>query len=178
VLLDSELAVLGEFLAQTHDMHATTSSTDIRSLRSALHREHVKLDALFDQLLAALDADATDDAANLWSEFDTELRAHLAFEEGTILPAFSRAHPSEAAQIRREHTQIRDALLELGIDVDLHAARADMVGRFIELLRRHVAREDSLMYRWSDENLEPAVRSTVLERLLVRLKMMPPTGSS
>jgi hemerythrin-like domain-containing protein len=142
-----------------------------------LSREHTQLDALFEQLLAALRADATEDTAKLWSAFDSELSAHLALEEESILPAFGRAHPTEAAEIRNEHAQIRAALLELGVDVDLHAARADRVARFIALLRRHAAREDELMYRWSEGHLERHERSTVLERLLGRLKMMPPGGS-
>lgn len=89
-----------------------------------------------------------------------------------MLPAFGRMHPS-AADIRNEHAQIRDALIELGVDVDLHAARADMVARFVALLRRHAAREEALTSRWSEEHLEPHVRSTILERLLGRLKMTP-----
>jgi hemerythrin-like domain-containing protein len=154
-------------------MPATTRASDPQSLRSLLLREHAELDSLFEQLLEALRADATEDTAKLWSAFDGELRAHLALEEEAILPAFSRAHPIDAADIRDEHAQIRAALLELGVSVDLHAARADMVARFIALLRRHAAREDELMYRWSEQHLEPHVRSTVLERLLGRLKMMP-----
>jgi hemerythrin-like domain-containing protein len=154
-------------------MHATPHASNVRSLRSLLLREHAELDALFEHLLDALRADATEDTAKLWSAFDRELNAHLALEEESILPAFGRAHPIDAAEIRDEHAQIRAALLELGVGVDLHCARADMVSRFIALLRRHAAREDELMYRWSEEYLEPHVRSTVLERLLGRLKMMP-----
>lgn len=152
---------------------AQTPPSDVRSLRTLLLREHAELDALFDRLLAAVDADATSAAAKLWSEFDTQLRAHLELEEQCILPAFGRSHPSDAAEIQAEHAQIRAALLELGIGVDLHLARADMVARFIDLLRRHAAREDTSMYKWSDENLEPLERSTVLERLIGRLKLMP-----
>jgi hypothetical protein len=117
-------------------------------------------------------------ASRLWSEFDAALHAHLELEEETILQAFSRAHPAEAARLQNEHAQIRAALLELGVEVDLHAARADMVARFIELLRRHAAREDASMYRWSEEHLAHHVSSTVLDRLLGRLKMMPPGGAS
>lgn len=154
-------------------MQASKPLSDIQSLRGLLLREHTDLDALFDSLLAAFRADATEDTAKLWSAFDSQLRAHLALEEETILPAFGRAHPSAAAEIQDEHAQIRAALLELGVDVDLHVARADMVARFVALLRRHAAREDELMYRWSEEHLEPHVRSTVLERLLGRLKLTP-----
>jgi hemerythrin-like domain-containing protein len=84
-----------------------------------------------------------------WSRFERELSSHLDLEEHEILPAFARAHLAEAQGLRDEHTAIRAALTEMGVDLDLHCLRADRVEAFIQLLRAHARREDGLLYPWA-----------------------------
>ena len=154
-------------------MQESISASDTRSLRALLAREHVELDELFERLQAAVRADARDEAAALWSDFDTRLSAHMRLEEREILPWFAREYPTEAESILAEHAQIRSTLLELGVGVDLHFARAEVVDRFIALLRAHAQREDAALYAWTQAHLGARERANVLERLLVRLKQMP-----
>jgi hemerythrin-like domain-containing protein len=154
-------------------MHSSIMKTETQNLGSLLLREHYELAQLFEDLLNAVEANATEAAAKLWTGFDTRLRAHMELEEHLIVPAFGRAHPSEAAHVLEVHSQIRGTLLKLGMGIDLHLARADMVTRFVDLLREHAAHEDKLMYTWLDQHLDPHTRSAVLERVVGRLKVMP-----
>ena len=148
-------------------------SPDVPNLRTLLLREHTELNETFAALLVAVQADARVECAELWSEFDTRLHAHMQLEEELILPAFEREHPEQAARIRAEHATIRSTLLELGIGVDLHFARADVIERFVALLRAHAGGEDRELYAWSQEHLAPETQSSVLDRLLGRLRRMP-----
>ncbi|HKU39447.1 MAG TPA: hemerythrin domain-containing protein [Polyangiales bacterium] len=136
--------------------------------------EHAHLETIFNDLIAAANADARTESALLWTEFDSKLRAHMELEEQLILPAFAREHATEAAAILAEHEQIRSQLVNLGVGVDLHLVRADVIERFIALLRGHAAREDALLYAWTQAHL-PA--PDVLERLLERLHRMPKARS-
>ena len=149
------------------------TTPDVPSLRGLLSREHRELDQTFTALLAAVDADARVECARLWSEFDARLQAHMRLEEELILPAFAREYPQEAEQILAEHALIRSTLLELGIGVDLHFSRADVIERFIALLRSHAEREDRQLYRWSQECLADQAQATIIDRLLSRLQRMP-----
>jgi hypothetical protein len=70
-----------------------------------------------------------------------------------MIPRFERSYPQEAEQIRLEHKQIRDSLLQLGIDLDLHSLRADTSAVFIEFLRAHARREEGLVCKWAQARL-------------------------
>jgi hemerythrin-like domain-containing protein len=131
---------------------------DKRSLRQLLTLEHKRLDQLFEALLAALHADARDDAARLWGEFDAGLSAHMQLEEQHLFPVLSEAYPEEAAELRKEHDAIRTQLTQLGIGVDLHLTRAETVSAFVELLRKHARREDALAYQWAERELSAPSR--------------------
>jgi hemerythrin-like domain-containing protein len=122
-------------------------------LRGQLIRDHERLEQLFQDLRAAFDADAREDAARLWGELDRGLSAHMEFEERHVLPAFRSVGSSEVDALLREHDLIRRRLTELGIGVDLHTLRAEIVADFVALLRAHAHREDGLLYRWAEREL-------------------------
>jgi hemerythrin-like domain-containing protein len=128
-------------------------------LRGELIRDHARLDQLFAELRAAFDADARQDAARLWADLDRGLTAHMEFEERHVLPAFRAIDSLEVEGLLREHDLIRHRLTELGIGVDLHAVRAELVADFVALLRAHAHREDELLYRWAERELPPSARS-------------------
>lgn len=130
-------------------------------LRVTLREDHERLDKLFADLLAAFRADAREDAARLWNEFDMGLRHHMEIEERHIFPAFSNVNAPEAAALLGEHERIRARLLELGIGVDLHLTRDYQVEEFVRDLRFHAAREDALMYQWAQRELHTDVRSNL-----------------
>ena len=143
-------------------MRSTTAEAS--SLRTHMLREHLELEQTFAALLAAVDGDDRVQSAKLWSKFDARLQAHMQLEEDLILSAFEREHPREAVSIRREHVEIRRVLLELGVGVDLHLIRAEVVERFIALLRAHAAGEDLQFYLWLQEHLAEDVQMDLVER--------------
>lgn len=138
--------------------HALVETCAASDLGALLARDHAQLDARFRDLLAAFETDARDDVARLWNEFDSELRAHLLFEEEHLLPTFLDFNAPEALALLREHQSIRDKLLALGVGVDLHATRQEQVAAFVCALRAHAKREDALLYAWAATHVGPAER--------------------
>ena len=144
----------------THPERA--SSLRNAGLRGELSRDHERLDQLFSDLRAAFDADAREDAARLWGELDRGLSAHLEFEERHVLPAFRAVDSAEGDRLLREHDLIRHRLTELGVAVDLHTVRAEIVADFIALLRAHAHGEDDLLYRWAERELPASTQEKFL----------------
>ena len=98
----------------------------------------------------------------LWTQFDHELLSHMEAEERFVLPTFARVDAEEALSLLREHGVIRAQLLELGVAVDLHLARYTRALELVELLRAHAGREDNLLYRWADQNLDDSLVAAAL----------------
>ena len=140
----------------------------MESLRDRLTADHLRLDALFDDVLKRLALDDRDETRAAWGEFEKGLLAHLEAEEKFILPRFAKDHELEASVIRREHGAFRETLAELGVMVDLHAIRMNAANDFVRSLREHARREDALMYRWAQENLAQEARAEVLNSLRLR----------
>lgn len=118
-------------------------------------RHHGQLEQAFMTLVQAMQ---TEDPIRLraeWGAFEHHLLEHLNEEERDQLPTFARRHPEEARAILAEHEQIRTSLLELGVQVDLHILRDELVREFIERLRAHAAREERLFYRWIEAQKAP-----------------------
>lgn len=148
--------------------HRSTRPEDLRRLFT---RDHEQLDRLFRDLLAAFEADARLEAAQLWYVFEADLRAHMQLEEELLLPRFAEKHASEALALFREHDEIREKLLQLGVGVDLHATRYSQVEELVRMLRAHARREDELLYRWTDSHVtRNAERRGILERLATRFR--------
>lgn len=137
------------------------------SMRRFMAESHQHLSELFVRVLAAASANAPD-LRELWDELDHGLLAHMEAEERFVLPRLARAHPDEAVEILREHGRIREQLLELGVAVDLHAIRLEQSRAFIETLRGHAEREDRLLYRWADEQIERGVIEAAHQHLVAR----------
>lgn len=146
--------------------HATSTRTE-PTLYHLLTESHRHLEALFGRLLAALDANAPD-VREMWNELDHGLLAHMEAEERFVLPAFARVHREDAVALLREHGKIREQLLELGVAVDLHHIRVEQSRAFIEALRGHAERESKLLYRWTDEHLDPTLVERARRHLAAR----------
>jgi len=149
-------------------MSATAPATrSEESLYTFMTKNHAQLETMFQGLLDAMAVGAPD-AAKLWTELDHGLLAHLEAEERYVLPAFARIDRAAAREILREHGQIREQLLELGVAMDLHALRFAPSQEFIRLLRSHAAREDALLYQWADTRLEEHLRAATRRHTLAR----------
>jgi hypothetical protein len=148
------------------EQHRASTTATNGDLRELLGREHAHLDRLFRDLLYAFEADARMEVGRLWNQFDAELRTHMTLEEEHLLPQFLEFNAPEAAALLREHDQLRDKLLKLGVGVDLHLTRFTQVDEFVAQLRAHAKREDALMYRWAQElTKDSGLRRTLLQRL-------------
>jgi hypothetical protein len=123
-----------------------------------LGRAHERLDRLFEDALAALEAGASEEAGRRWSEFDADLTVHLDLEEHLFLPAFAMSEPRAARALSEEHEQLRARLLELSVGIDLRYVQPEAVAHFVHLMRCHARREEALMYRWLEQDLADNVR--------------------
>jgi hemerythrin-like domain-containing protein len=143
-------------------------------LRILLVRDHERLERLFVKLLDAFREGDPADLRAMWSRFETGLSAHLAAEERYLMPLFARVEPGEAAALLAEHGGFRRKLNDLGVGVDLHAVKLDVAQEFVEALRAHAHREDRLLYRWAERELEQSGQEAV-ERELGGSVQEPPT---
>ena len=82
-----------------------------------------------------------------WGAFEQQLLRHFE-EEERELARFAREHPDEARAIREQHEQLRTAMIELGVMLDLHLMRAELVNEFLDRLRAHAAEENRVLYPW------------------------------
>lgn len=137
-----------------------------------LHDHHLALERLFKRLVEAVRANASQDVASLWTEFDAGLRQHFAFEETLLIPKLHEVDPVEADALVAEHRELERMLGEFAVQVDLHLLRAEVVEAFIRTLREHAAREDRLFYPWIDRQIadpEQAGLRARVEQQLARL---------
>lgn len=139
------------------------------SIREKLSADHVRLEGLFEDTLRRFALDDPDETRAAWGAFERGLATHLDAEEKLILPAFACAHPVEAAAIGGEHDKIRARLLELGIAVDLHTVRMTAARAFVRELGEHAYREDALMYRWAEKNLEETFCAVLVRGMGIRV---------
>lgn len=130
-------------------------SSSFYNYQLRLHRHH---EDLLGRLVDAV-ACRSADARRIWDELEDSLRSHMEAEERYVLPSFARTDRDEALALVRDHNRIREQLLEIGIAIDLH--EAGPATRFVQLLRDHAAREDKLLYRWADRELDPKLAERV-----------------
>ena len=135
------------------------------TIREVFRQDHVRLDALFEELLNRVHVDDRNAIRETWTAFEEGLLAHMRAEERDMIPIFQRHDPAEAAEIVAEHAKVRSLLAELGVMLDIHALREERVEVLIALLRAHAAREDASLYKWADSELPYAPKASIVERL-------------
>jgi hemerythrin superfamily protein len=133
------------------------STNPLRSvtIRDRFVADHRRIDALLERLIDAFGANDSEEIGRLWSQLEPGLLGHLEAEEKYMLPAFANVAPEESAGLAREHEHFRLRLSELGAALDLHLVRLDTARAFADELRDHARKEDGLLYRWADTNLDP-----------------------
>ena len=135
------------------------------TLCAYMMRSHEHLRDVATRLLAAVQANARADATTLWNELEHKLLSHMEAEERFVFPSFAHVDYNEARELLDEHGLIRQNLLELGVAVDLHYIRYARSQEFVDLLLRHAAREERLLYGWADDRLSPDAVQAVKERV-------------
>lgn len=142
----------------------TASATELdTSLYTYMVRDHASLDALYERVLEAMSG-AAPQLEELWTEFDHHLRSHMEAEERFVIPALAKVDRLSALMVLREHGQIREEMLELGVACNLHELRLARSRELVEQLRSHAARETSLLYRWADKHLDLKALTATMAR--------------
>lgn len=96
--------------------------------------------------------------------FESAVLDHLAAEEALILPAYAESAPADARAIRNDHAWLRQKLFQVGIEVELHLARAQTVRELIDQLHAHATREDASMYPWAQMHLPLSTKRLLFVR--------------
>jgi len=115
--------------------------------------EHQHVDTLLSRVWLALRGDDTREVVLSWRDLESQLNAHMRYEERELLPRFAEAHPAEAAALQAEHDELRRLMADLAVETELHATRADLAERLLDRLRAHARREDALLYPWASTHV-------------------------
>jgi hemerythrin-like domain-containing protein len=127
--------------------------------------DHAQLEQLFQAVLGCMRGGDPERIRAAWLELDRALERHLRAEEELILPHFAREFPESAERLRQEHREIRMALVDLGVDLDLHELCSSSAEHFIAALRSHATYEDAVLYPWALRRLPEADKLSLIERL-------------
>lgn len=146
---------------------ATDRSDLEESIQTILGSDHRHLERSFDAVVAASTYYDPDELQELWRGFERELLAHLEAEEVHVLPLFGKSEPDEAREILDQHARIRERLLTLAIDLDLHSLKPEQVRTFVNELRSHAAREELVLYPWAARQLGKVVGAHLRRALSV-----------
>jgi hemerythrin superfamily protein len=125
----------------------------LSSLESMLAGDHHRLDCAFQAIVTRAQCGDYQQLQAEWLVFQRALLGHLDAEERHLIPALAKDRPGEAQTLLEDHENIRTRLLQLGIDLDLHCLRAELVQAFVAALRAHAHREENTFYPWVDRHL-------------------------
>jgi polyisoprenoid-binding protein YceI len=123
------------------------------SIQTILGGDHQRLEKSFEAVVAASTDEDQQAARELWRRFERDLLAHLDAEEAHVLPLFAKSDPDEAEELLDQHAHIRERLLALAIDLDLHSLAPELVKSFVAELRSHAVREERVLYPWAARQL-------------------------
>ncbi len=142
---------------------STACSTLARQpVDDVLGEHHLEIEAECLEIMSAGLADDPRDLVRRWAKVERELLEHMAAEERMVFPAYQRADPENAQDLRDDHAVLREHALEIGIAIQLHTIRRDQLQRFVDQLRAHARREEASLYRWAQGNMDASHRHTLL----------------
>lgn len=151
----------------------------MNQIRDRLTKDHEDLEALLRCLADDVEAPCAGSLAETWSTFERQLIRHLEAEERFLLPLIEASNPVEAERTRAEHVHIRDSIAELGVAIELHAARKPHIEELIQFLRAHAQHEDEALYQLAGEQASSAVERGVLASIkrVVGVALRPSTDA-
>ncbi len=136
-----------------------------RNPRIVLEEDHRHIDALLDRLVACVRSDDREAAATAWARFEETLLKHLDVEEMFVFPTRTHGHPAEVEGLLKEHAVLRRELGNIGLAMELHAARADTIEAFCAALHAHAERESSLAYAQVEQRLAVQIARAIVDRI-------------
>ncbi|MCC7418468.1 MAG: DUF2249 domain-containing protein [Acidobacteria bacterium] len=126
-----------------------------RSVTEFLEEDHRHIDAVFPEVERLMAASAFPESADRFEEGACGLLHHIEAEERLLFPAFEQAtgiHNGPTSVMRAEHAEIRriiDAVRAALGQPDADAAKTAL-GRLVELLATHNAKEEQILYPMTD----------------------------
>ena len=149
-----------------------TPTTPGTAVTASLRTDHLRLDALLKEAIAALARNDARPATATFGAFASGLRRHIEVEDELLFPPFERrtgmrdAGPTNV--MRRDHKDIErrltsisaalhDGLLPVSVGGEMRALAA--------LLDDHNVREEEILYPWCDRVLDESERAAVSRRL-------------
>lgn len=100
-----------------------------------------------------------------YRDFESGLLAHIETEELHVLPAYAAEEPADAVRVRAEHAALREQLVALGVETELHVIQPHTLERFIKTLRDHARHEEVGMYPWAQINLPLLNKREIFARI-------------
>jgi iron-sulfur cluster repair protein YtfE (RIC family) len=152
----------------SHPQAAGLDAGAANGLKLLLADHHRELEKVCHALLASAREDCSRSLIEQYRVLEHALLEHFDVEEAVLLPDFAAYDPEGARTIRDEHEAIRELLLQVAVDVELHAARLERLQRLIEMLHAHAAREDAVMYPWAQVHLSRSAK----QRLFVKIRRL------
>jgi hypothetical protein len=137
----------------------------MNSVAVRLTKDHRELDVLLRCLAQDARAPVPGALQTTWAAFESKMVRHMEAEERFLLPLLEASDAAEVARIRAEHAQIRDAISQLGVAVELHTVREANVRELIELVYAHGRHEDAALYRLAGDKASAAVEHGIAQML-------------
>ncbi len=130
-----------------------------------MSRDHDRLDVIFAEFQKTQDSGK---ASELFSQFDTGLRAHIGWEEDILFPPFEEKTGMKGsgptAVMRSEHQQIKQLLESIAQAIGQRDT-AKSVSALLEVLAAHNHKEENVLYPWLDQCLSEAETSALLNQI-------------
>jgi hemerythrin-like domain-containing protein len=130
--------------------------------------DHEELDRRFEEFRTIPPA-ATGRRNELFDQFATDLRRHIAVEERLLFPVFGDGDPSHRLLVDRmldEHRRIEEVLQRIHFRLDAAAASTeDLESELLNVLWAHNAREEESVYPWFDTHLSVDLARAVSREL-------------
>lgn len=116
--------------------------------------EHVRLDSQCAELISRTTAGDWRSCDAIWDTFSRNLERHMSYEEDELFPTYAKSSPAAALTVQQldaEHTEFRQRLGTIGVDIQLHLVRVEVLKELVDLLLAHAQCEGQSIYPWIDE---------------------------
>lgn len=140
----------------------TTEPKASGAVRAFLTRDHARIEGLHARLMDELRDERTGAAEEMWRRLHAAVRDHMAAEERYLLRRFAHTDRREAALLRAQHATLRRMLAEAAVSVRGHR---DVLERFIAQFWEHARREDHLLYRWAEDEVDDSTAQKIAREL-------------
>jgi hypothetical protein len=130
---------------------------ETRARGRRLAEEHAELDSLLGEVRRRADIGEWQECDVIWRRLCTGLEDHFRFEEQQLWPEFaltSTRARSEVDALILEHADIRAALDQIALEIELKRVDRTAIERLIAQVRAHASHEHELFYPWASARPE------------------------